>query len=269
MNAAPIRAELTRPIASPPARWAIRATASGNTGATQSTWKNRTSPKLQASHVSARSASRPEEEARNEAMALRSPRRSANRGAASDPRAAPTPEAKMINPPISSVLTAATPSGGRIWGSTAVRKNTWTDPASTRKHATKISPQEIWRRSSSTAAESRGWGTPHWTSPAHPQRIAPPRRNDGTKPMRAAATAPASGPRICPTVIADWIAETSRPTSRSGDRPVEGLGVPLSGQPSPAGRGSAGDKRRDPQDPAGPPERGDGIHCGEPLDVEG
>ena len=126
----------------------------------------------------------------------------------------------MINPPISSVLAVATPSGGRIWGSTAVRKNTWTDPASTRKHATKTSPQEIWRRSSSTAAERRGWGTPHWTRPAHPQRIAPPRRNDGTKPMRAAATAPASGPRICPTVIADWIAETSRRTSRSGDRPA-------------------------------------------------
>ena len=131
MKAAPIRAELTNPMASPDARCAIAATESGNTGAMHSTCRKRSTPKLHTLPATPSAATSTEEPSRNQISARRSPTTSARRGAAIAPSAAASPVIRRRNPPTSSVASPDTPSGGRICGRIAARKKICVDPVST------------------------------------------------------------------------------------------------------------------------------------------
>ncbi len=205
MKAAPIRAELTNPMASPDARCAIAATESGNTGAMQSTCRKRSTPKLHTLPATPSAATSTEEPRRNQISARRSPTTSARRGAAIAPSAAASPVIRRRNPPTSSVESPDTPSGGRICGRIAARKKIWVDPVSTTRHTVTSSRSDVRRSPAAFASRGLPGGTPQATRAEQAHSIAPPRMNESRNPRRAATTAPTAGPSTCPSVMPDWM----------------------------------------------------------------
>src|SRR5947208_587696 len=88
MKAAPIRADFTTPIATPPADCAMRATASGNTGATQSTCRKRSAPYTHTLRTGASAATNSDERTSRAGISRRSGTSSASRDASTEPSAA-------------------------------------------------------------------------------------------------------------------------------------------------------------------------------------
>ena len=110
---------------------------------------------------------------------------------------------KTTNPPTSTTRSMGTPSPGSTCGSTAVRKKSWFDTASTSATGTTRSSGRTGAGIARGRSSVAGRRTPQWPNAADPSRMTPPITNDGRNPSRAATAAPPSGPNTCPSVIGE------------------------------------------------------------------
>ena len=206
MKAAPIRAELTNPMASPDARCAIAATESGKTGAMQSTCRKRSTPKLHTSPATPSAATSTEEPRRNQIMRApvaddlgqaRRRHRAERGGQPGDQEEEPAHLERGVpgHPERRENLREDRGEEEDLGGAGEHHAGT-PSPARAATSAGRPRP-----------AASRGLpgGTPQATRAEQAHSITPPRMKESRNPRRAATTAPTAGPSTCPSVMPDWM----------------------------------------------------------------
>ena len=166
-------------MASPEARWAMAATASGKTGAMHTTWTKRIATNAQtllARESTARETRTSTPGARAPPAGRRGPRPRAAPPSCPAPcrgrqRAAPGPRPRASR-------RACTPSRGNTWGRIAVRKKTCVRQPSTRPHTVASSRSDAVPARACGAVRPRPAGTPQPTSAAQRPSIAEASRKD-------------------------------------------------------------------------------------------